>query len=294
MHWTGEVEPIAFSIFGRDIAWYGIFITLAMLTGLFVAILLSKKLKLKSDDLLEMFLIAIPMAIVFARLGYVIVRPYEYYVIQGFDFNDFINLFAVWDGGMTIITGGPGGILGAYIWCRWRKADFLRIADAVICVMLLSQAIGRWGNFFNQEIYGAAITNESWQWFPAAVYIAREGGFYQATFFYEMILNLTGFVIMLLISRRLLVRGNGVPIYAITYGTIRFIMEFMRDDGELYAVVNFTQIILGVVVAAAAAILALLIIKEKKKGKQVWYWKGIPDKLYKPAKYAVFKEGKTS
>jgi phosphatidylglycerol:prolipoprotein diacylglycerol transferase len=293
MHWTGKVQPVAFTIFGRDIAWYGIIITTAMLIGLITAILLAKKTKLKSDDLLEAFLIDIPMAIIFARLGYVIVRPYEYYVIEGFDFEDFINIFAVWDGGLTIITGAPGGILGAYLWSRWRKVDFIRLADTIICVMLLSQALGRWGNFFNQEIYGAEITNPKWQFFPAAVYIAREGGFYQATFFYEMVLNLIGFGIMLYISRRLLVRGHGIPLYAITYGTIRFILEFMRDDGDLYEVVNFTQIILGVVVAASIAILVYLIMREKKKGNRIWYAKGIPDKLIKPVKYAIYKEGKT-
>lgn len=294
MHWTGKVAPIAFTVFGREIAWYGIFITLAMLVGLAVAILLAKRIKLTSDDLLEIFLIAIPMAIIFARLGFVIVRPYEYYIIQGFDFQDFIRIFAVWDGGMTIITGAPGGILGGYIWCKWRKADFLHIADTVICVLLLSQAIGRWGNFFNQEIYGAAISNPSWQWFPSAVYIAREGGFFQATFFYEMVLNLIGFAVLLYISRRLLVRGNGVLLYGITYGVIRFILEFMRDDGDLYQVINFTQIILGVVIVAATALLVILIRKEKRSGKQVWYRKGIPDKLVLPAKYAIFRDGKTS
>lgn len=294
MHWTGKVESIAFTLFGRDVAWYGIIITFAMLVGLVGAVLLSKKIKLKSDDLLEMFLIAIPMAIIFARLGYVIVRPYEYYIIQGFNFQDFINIFAVWDGGMTIITGAPGGILGGYIWCRWRKADFLRITDAIICIVILSQAIGRWGNFFNQEIFGAAINNPSWQWFPAAVYIAREGGFYQATFFYEMVLNVIGFVVMYLVSRRLLVKGHGIPLYAITYGLVRFILEFMRDDGDLYAVVNFTQIILAAAIIASATVLAFLIIREKKKGNRVWYGKGIPDKLYKPAKLAILKEGKTS
>ncbi len=205
MHWTGKVQPIAFVLFGREVAWYGIIITTAMVVGLLVAVLLTKKIKLTSDDLLEMFLIAIPMAIIFARLGYVIVRPYEYFIIPNFNINDFINIFAIWDGGLTIISGAPGGILGGYLWCRWRKADFLRIADIAVCVLLLSQAIGRWGNFFNQEIYGAPITNEAWQWFPAAVYIAREGGFFQATFFYEMILNLIGFGVMLFISRRLLV-----------------------------------------------------------------------------------------
>lgn len=294
MHWTGKVQSIAFSVFGRDIAWYGIIITSAMLIGLLVAIQLSKKIKLKSDDILEMFLIAIPFAIVFARLGYVIVRPYEFYIIESFNFQDFINMIAIWDGGITILTGVPGGVLGAYIWCKWRKVDFVRLVDTIIVVVLLSQAIGRWGNFFNQEIYGASITNPAWQFFPSAVYIARAGGFYQATFFYESVLNIIAFISMYQITRRLNIRGKGALLYAIFYGTIRFVMEFMRDDGDIYEVINFSQIIIGVVILAAAVTLGILIYRKKKEGKRIWYGKGIPQKLIQPAKFAYYRDGKTS
>jgi len=292
MHWTGKVESVAFTLFGRDIAWYGIIITSAMLIGLFGATLLAKKIKIKSDDLLELFLIAIPMAILFARLGYVFARP-KYYFVKDFGWDDFVRVFAVWDGGLTIMTGAPGGILGGLIWCKWRKVDFLRLTDAILCIVLLSQAIGRWGNFFNQEIYGMPITNPELQFFPLAVYIAQEGGFFMATFFYESVLNTIGFIVLYLVSKRLYLRGSGIPLYVLAYGLIRFIMEFMRDDGDVYAKVNFNQIICAVVVVAAAALLAVMIIRKKKQGERVWYGKGIPAKLIKPAKYAIYKEGKT-
>ncbi len=295
MHWTGKVESVAFTLFGREVAWYGIIITCAMLIGLLAAIRLAKRVKITSDDLLEMFLIAIPMAVICARLGYVVVHFKEFFLIENFGFQDFINIFAIWDGGLTIISGAPGGIFGGWLWSKWRKVDFLRLSDVIICVMLLSQGLGRWGNFFNQEIYGKLITNESWQFFPAAVYIARLGGFYQATFFYEMVLDILGFFAIYLISRRLLLRGSGVPLYAITYGLIRFIMEFMRVESDINTHgVNYTQILCSVVIVAAAAWLTYLIIRQKKKGNRVWYGRTIPDKLIKPVKYAIYKEGKTS
>lgn len=293
MHWTGKVESVAFNLFGREVAWYGIIITSAMLLALAIAIQLNKKIKLKSEDLLEMFLFAIPLAILFARLGYVFSHASDFFV-KNFGFDDFIEIFAVWDGGLTIMTGVPGGVLGGFIWARWRKVDFLRLADVTICVVLLAQAIGRWGNFFNQEIYGAPITNPNWQFFPAAVFIANKGGFYQATFFYESMMNLVGFFAMYMLSKRIYLKGNGPLLYVMFYGTIRFIMEFMRDDGDIYDKVPYTQIICAVVVVAAAVTFITLIVLKRKKGERVWYGRGIPPKLWKPAKYAIYKEGKTA
>ncbi len=279
MHWTGKVSPIAFTVFGRDIAWYGIFITCAMLTGLVVGTVRAKKIGLKFDDLVEVFIFAIPLAIIGARLGYVMVRP-EYFP-QGFDWDDFVRVIAVWDGGLTIMTGVPFGVLGGFIWAKWRKVDFITVADVIVPVVLLSQGLGRWGNFMNQEIYGAAITNPSLQWFPMAVYIAREGGWYQALFFYEMVLNIAFFVAIILILRHLKVKGAGVLLYLFSYTLIRFVMEFFRDDGHIYDVINYNQIICGVLAVLSVALLAFLIVWDIKKGKKVWYGKGgIPKELY--------------
>lgn len=289
IHWTGRVESVAFSIGNKDIAWYGIIITCAMLFGLFLAIKLGKKIKLKSDDMLEVFLIAIPVAVLCARLGYVIFRPSIYFP-SDFGWKDFVEIFAVWDGGLTIMTGAVGGVLGALIWCKWRKADFVTLIDTVIYVVLICQAIGRWGNFCNQEIYGAEIINPDNQWFPLAVYIARRGGWYQATFFYEFVLNIIGFVIIMMVQKRLDIRGKGFMLYGGAYGLIRFIMEFMRDDGDVYDVVNFNQIICGVVFVVCMGLLAYFIIMKKKKDERVWYGKGIPQKLIQPLRLELRKE----
>ena len=278
IHWTGLVDPVAFTIFGRDIAWYGIIITLAMLSGLVAATIRAKKIGMTFDDLVEVFICAIPLAIIGARIGYVMVRP-EYFP-QGFDWNDFVRVIAVWDGGLTIMTGVPFGVLGAWLWSRWRKVDFVDIADVVIPVVLLSQGLGRWGNFMNQEIYGAPITNPNLQWFPMAVYIARMGGWYQATFFYEMVLDILFFVVIVILLRHLKVKGAGICLYTFSYTLIRFVLEFFRDDGKLYEVINFNQIICGVVALISAGLLAFLIVYNIKKGNKVWYGKGgIPKEL---------------
>ena len=122
-HWTGNVDPVAFTIGDIEIAWYGIIITCAMLTGLIVAILRGKKQGLVVDDFVEIFLIAIPLAIIGARIGYVMVRP-EYFP-SDFTWDDFVNVIAVWDGGLTIMTGVPFGILGGAIWCKIPQSEFV-------------------------------------------------------------------------------------------------------------------------------------------------------------------------
>lgn len=290
IHWTGQADPVAFTIFGRDIAWYGIIITLAMLTGLLVATLRCKKIGLTFDDLVEVFICVIPLAIIGARLGYVMVRP-EYFP-SDFTWDDFVRIFAVWDGGLTIMTGVPFGVLGAWLWSKWRKVDFIDVADVVMPVILLSQGLGRWGNFMNQEIYGAPITNPSLQWFPMAVYIARMGGWYQATFFYEMVLDIAFFVAIIIILRHLKVKGAGVCLYTFSYTLIRFVLEFFRDDGSLYDVVNYNQIICGVIALLSAGLLAFLIVRQVKKGEKIWYGKGgIPKELL-PTVHIVTKSKK--
>lgn len=284
MHWTGKVDSVAFTIFGRDVAWYGIIITCAMLIGLFVGIKLAKRVKVKSDDLLELFLIAIPLAIVGARLGFVFAHFKEFFLVKPFTWQSFVNIIAVWDGGLTILTGAPCGILGGYIWCKWRKVDFLDLADSVVCVIILSQGLGRWGNFCNQELYGLPVTNPSLQFFPYAVFIANKGGFYQATFFYEFIADLLGFALLLFIRKHLKLKGSGILSYLCVYCIIRSVMECFRDSTDILGIPNTSQLVCSIgAVLCFAAIVTLAIIKTKK-GEKVWYGKGgIPDSLFTDA-----------
>lgn len=278
IHWTGKVKSVAFYIGDKPIAWYGIIITSAMLIGLIVGIIRAKRIKLTMDDVVELFLFVIPIAIIGARIGYVMVRP-EYFP-SPFTWDDFVNAIAIWDGGLTIITGVPFGILGAYIWSKIRKVNLIDVMDIILPVALLSQGLGRWGNFMNQEIYGAPITDPAHQWFPLAVYIVREGGFFQATFFYEMVLNILFFIIIMIISRRLKVRGSGTLMYMFSYPFIRFILEFLRDDGDLYAKFNYTQWGCFAVAVISLVWLITLIVLKVKKGEKIWYAKGIPAELY--------------
>ena len=184
MHWTAKVSSTAFTIGGRSIAWYGIFITFAMVLALVVGIRRIRRLKVTADESLSLFLIAIPCAIVAARLGYV-VAFYKQYFVSPYDWQAFVHTIAIWEGGLTILWGVPGGVLGGLIWCKIYHKNFIQCADLVMPIVLLAQAMGRWGNFMNQELYGHVVTNPAHQWFPLAVQLASDGLWHQATFFYE-------------------------------------------------------------------------------------------------------------
>ena len=243
-----------------------------MLIGLFVGLKLAKRNNIKSDDALELFLIAIPLAIIAARLGFVFAHLKS--------MHSFRDVIAVWDGGLTIMTGAPAGILGGFIWYKWRKVDFFKLADSVVFVMLLSQGLGRWGNFMNQELYGLAVENTKLQWFPYAVYIADEGGWFQAAFFYEMVLDILGFFILWFVSRHLYMRGSGVVLYGMTYCVIRFIMEFCRDSTDILGIPNTNRIFCAVAASVCFCILIAMIIYHKKRKERIWYAHGIPPEFF--------------
>lgn len=288
MHWTGEVERIAFSFtIGSkyfEVAWYGIILTCAMVIALIVCIYRGKKQGLSSDSFIELFIICIPLAIIGSRLGYVLIRP-EYFS----SWSGFKRIFDITEGGLTIMTGVPFGVLGGYIWCKIRKVDFWAGVDMVLPVVLLAQGLGRWGNFMNQEIYGKLITNPAAQWFPLAVYIPNGklgSGFYQAAFFYEMVLDLFFFTVILIIQKRLRLKGSGILMYIISYSFIRFLMDFTRDGGpSVDNVVLANLIFTAATTVVFAAIFAYKLISTQKNGEIIWYPKGVPDNLKIMIKY---------
>lgn len=272
MHWTGEVPSIAFTIFGKSVAWYGIIITCAMIIGLVVGFRLAKRTGITSDDALELFLIAIPLAVIGARLGFVFAHLK--------DMHSFLDVIAVWDGGLTILTGAPMGILGGFIWCKWRKVNFLKLADSVVFVILLCQGLGRWGNFMNQELYGNLVSDPNMQWFPYAVYIAHQGGWYQAAFFYEMILDIFMFFVLFYISRHLYLTGSGVLQYLCAYCTIRFVMEFSRTSTDMFGIPHTAQIACGVGAILCLGVIIFMAVRKIKRKERIWYKDGIPPEFF--------------
>ncbi|MDR3215794.1 MAG: prolipoprotein diacylglyceryl transferase [Clostridiaceae bacterium] len=232
------MPEVAFKIGSLTVQWYGIILTCALLIALVYCLRESKQIKLTSDDMIELFLWVVPLAVIMARLIYVIVRPDQYLPIKNWE--DFVDFWAIWDGGITIIGAILGGAIGIGAYCAVRKKNFLKICDMIAPALVLAQALGRWGNFINQEAFGVEITNPSLQWLPFAVYIdgfnaAAAGGFssgwYAATFFYEMLWNLLGFALFFVIWRKnKKVPGILLFTYFFWYFFARGFLEMIRLD----------------------------------------------------------------
>ncbi|MDR0854865.1 MAG: prolipoprotein diacylglyceryl transferase [Christensenellaceae bacterium] len=281
IHWTGRVKSVAFTLGKVTVAWYGIIVTLGILAATATCVIHGKKKGLILDDWAELFLFVVPFSILIGRLGYVFAQ-WEYVFDDGFSF---LEMIAVWEGGITITTALLGGVVGASVWALIRKKNILVVIDTLAICVFVGQAIGRWGNFMNQELYGQAITNTSQQWFPYAVFITRtmrDGtviplGWFQATFFYEAFADALGFVIGLILLKRIKFKGSGTLMYFGFYCTIRFVMEFYRQTEEIYENGNFTQVIVLIIAILSAITFAVLWIINVKKGNRVWYGKGVPD-----------------
>ena len=254
-----NIDPIAFEVGSLSVRWYGIFITLAILIGYGVACLNAKKRGLSLDFMLELFLWVVPFAIVFARLSYVLFHPADFVV---HNIKDFGEIFAIWEGGISILGAIPGGALGAFIACRRNKVKATVVLDIIAPGLVLGQALGRWGNFANQELYGMAVTNPAYQKFPFAVFIEAENGWFQATFFYEMVLNLIGFAILMCVFYRSKKNMMTFMTYLCWYMVVRAIMEVFRSDAISVGVVRIG--VLGCSIAAGIAMIITVLIYVNK------------------------------
>lgn len=247
-----------FTIFGFNIKFYGLIMACAMLFGVLLACKNAKHRNLTSDNIFTLALIVLPLAVVGARLFYVLGANHAY---------SFWEIFKVWEGGMSIYGGIIGGALGIVIYCLIFKKNFFDLADVACVSLILGQALGRWGNFFNQEVYGALVTNSSWQWFPFAV-LLDNGEWHYALFFYESLINLAIFFVLLNLLKKVKQRGVIAGIYLISYGTIRFILEPLRmaEYNLMFLGMKLSSLISAVAVVVGIVILIITYtIKRRSK-----------------------------
>ena len=254
-----------FGIKGFSIAWYGVIIATGMLLGVLLASYRAKKKGYKTDLIFDFAILAIPFAIVCARAYYVIFEWRVY--IQ-----DPIRIFATREGGLAIYGGVIGGLLATILFCKWRKIPILMLIDLAVPSLVLGQAIGRWGNFMNQEAYGAVITNPKLQFFPYGVYIDAVKEWHQATFFYESMWNSILFLILLFIARNARKDGTLLAVYFMGYGLGRFIIEGLRTD-SLYLVGNIRVSQMLSLVLIFVGMILLTLLKQNKIKKRVYQGK---------------------
>lgn len=257
--------------------WYGFLIGCAMIACIVISYYMATKRGYYKDLVFDICIICIPLAIVGARLYYVI-----FDIIGNGASWTFKQVLGIGSGGLSglaIYGGLIGAVTGGFIVHFWKrkkdpqnKANFLQMADLAFTVIILGQAIGRWGNFANQEAYGRLVENPSLQWFPYAVFIDAEGAYYQATFFYESILNLLGFALLMWIynGKRKSFDGFSLSIYCIWYGVVRFFLEGLRSD-SLYlvpGVLRVSQLLSAIIVVIGITIIITHMYRARSAGKK--------------------------
>lgn len=249
-----------FGIEGLNIIWYGIIITCGMVLGFALAIYRCRKTGINKEHIYNLALWLIPVCIICARAYYVIFEWDNYK-------NDLLSVFEINRWGLAIYGGVLGGVAVALIYCKVKRISFWSLADTLMPSLVLGQAMGRWGNFVNQEAYGNQITNPSLCFFPYGVYIEEIGQWRQATFFYESALNLALLTAMLICCPHFRRKGYLLPFYMIGYGTIRLFVEGLRSD-SLYLLpgIRVSQVLSGCLIILGIVI--LFIIRKRQAVRQ--------------------------
>ena len=254
------------------ITYYAICIVCGMLVAFGVITVLFKRRNMSADLFLTMFCICLPICLVTTRLFYCIT--------DGMHISEWFSWESIRSGGLSIIGALLGGLISVFAFCMIKKVNFFRAGDCVVVGLALAQAIGRWGNFFNQEVYGMEVTDPNLQWFPIAVYIEARGAYHYAFFFYESMFNLCVAALLFWNAWKNPYRPNGIncAVYFTCYGLIRSIMEPLRDpsyilgDGVQWSLVMSLCMLVG----GLCWLAAILIVNKRKYGKLIGAASGNP------------------
>ena len=247
-----NITSAGFTVMGITVRWYGALIALGILAGVLLAGRRERRLGLPRDTALDLALWGVPAAIVGARLYYVIFS-WENYA------SDPVSALYVWQGGLAIYGGLLGGLAAGMIYARAKKLSFWRLADLAAPSFALGQAIGRWGNFFNQEAYGIAVTSAAHARFPIAVFIRSDGLWHYATFFYESAWCLLVAAALVLMERRgrFTREGDVFFSYVVLYGLERALVEGLRTDSLFLGPVRVSRLLSLLAVAAGVCVLVI-------------------------------------
>ncbi len=213
-----------------SIPWYSVLIICGAALAILLAAREEKRAGLPKDTVVDLALWVLPLGILGARLYYVIFSWSQYR-------NNLLSVLYIWEGGLAIYGGLTAGLLTVVIFCRRRKLPLLTVCDILVPGVILAQAIGRWGNYFNQEAFGLPLSNPAFCFFPLGVQISEDGTlvWHMATFFYESLLDFLIFLFLLFFRRRMTrQRGDVFFAYLFLYGAARLIVENFRMD-SLYA-----------------------------------------------------------
>ena len=234
------------SIGPLTVHYYGAIIAFGLILGVMYACRRSKDFGLKEDDLIDGVLWVTPFAIICARAYYVIFRWAEEYAAKP------ISALYIWQGGLAIYGGVIGAVVGILVFCKCRKIKPTVVLDVVSLSFLIGQSLGRWGNFFNREAFGAE-TDVLWK-----MGLMKANGdiiYVHPTFLYESLWNACGFVILHFASKRRKFDGQVALGYMAWYGLGRCMIEGLRADSLYIGPFRVSQLLAGVSCIVAVSIL---------------------------------------
>lgn len=255
------MDRVALDLGFIQIYWYSIFIFLGVFFASFIILREAKKQKINEDFIVNLIFYSVIFGFIGARLYYVVFNL-DYYLKYP------LEILEIWNGGLAIHGGIIFGLLTIIIYCRKYHAKTLKVLDILVVGLILGQAIGRWGNFFNGEAYGAVVTLEYLQKLGLPQFLIDgmyiNGAYYTPTFFYESICCVIGFIALLIIRRNKYTKvGDLTAIYLVYYGILRIFIESSRTDALMFMGFKMAQIVSIVMIIVGVVIMII----NRKKGK---------------------------
>ena len=248
-----------------QIYWYSFLIFMALLIGGTLALREAKRWHIDDDKMINMFFYLIPISIIGARLYYVFFN-WSYYS------QNLLEILEIWEGGLAIHGGIIAGLLFVIFYCLKQNISIGRMTDILVVSLILGQAIGRWGNFFNGEAHGAVTTAEALSKFIPFKFIVEgmniNGVYYEPTFLYESIWCFIGFIVLLIVRRlRYTKIGQTTGAYFIWYGIGRLFIENMRTDSLMIGNMKMAQLVSIIMIIIGVIIILIKIRGSKLEGQ---------------------------
>lgn len=243
------------------IYWYSVLILTGVLLGYNIIVNYCKKQGYQVSNIIDMLFYLVIWAIVGARAYYVIFNFSAYE-------DNLLGIFMIWNGGLAIYGAVIAGIIYIAYYCFKKKLNFVKVLDIFSLSLLLGQAIGRWGNFFNSEAYGGITTYEALKELMIPEFIIKgmyiDGAYRQPTFLYESLWCFMGVLILMWIRKNHSnVVGKQVYFYLVWYGIGRFFIEGLRSDSLYLGIFRVSQIVS--IVMIIIGIVGNIMIKRKSK-----------------------------
>ena len=259
------IDRVALQLGSITVHWYGVIIVSGMILGWVLASKEAKKLGLYNDVFSDLLLWAIPISVISARLYYVVFK-WEYFIENPGE------IMAIWQGGIAIHGALIGAVITAIIFSKKKEIPFWKLADIAAPSIILGQAIGRWGNFINQEAHGSEVSRSFLEGLYLPDFIINQmyinGTYFQPTFLYESIWNIIGFIALVNLRRFRVRSGELFLSYIIWYSVGRFFIEGMRTDSlMLTESLRIAQVMSFLLIAVAI----ILIVYRRLKGKSIQY-----------------------